>query len=245
VLEREGYQWLVDRLRHTLSRFDAVRLDHFIAFHRYWEIPAGASTARDGRFVEAPGHDFFSTLHSELGSLPFVAEDLGLVTDEVRRLRERFDLPGMSVLQFGFANGAEFYLPHRAEKAMVVYTGTHDNNTIIGWLNEPEQQEDDGARYERQRAREYAGSDGSSFNWDMIRLALMSVVDTAIFPMQDVLGLDASARMNVPGTPSGNWRWRLSEEELSQAEAERLCHLCRLYQRTPDTAPKVDGRTSP
>jgi 4-alpha-glucanotransferase len=236
-LERHGYDWWIRRLRGTLARFDAVRLDHFIAFHRYWEIPAWAKTAREGRFVAVPGQDFFSKLREAVGGLPFIAEDLGLVTEEVHALREQFGLPGMRVLEFGFSGDFRDYQPHRYPRNTVVYTGTHDNDTIAGWLSSHAKAADAGERErllaERQRALSYAGSDGVDAHWDFIRLALSSVANTALFPLQDVLGLGSEARMNVPGTPSGNWTYRFREDQLTPAIAERLRALSEAYERVP------------
>lgn len=236
-LKERGYDWWIQRLQGTLARFDAVRIDHFIAFHRTWEIPAWASTARDGRFVLVPGNDFFETLERAIGGLPFIAEDLGLVTPEVKALRDRFQLPGMRVLEFAFGEAAHDYQPHRFPQRTVVYTGTHDNDTLIGWLGGWERTADPTERrrleQERQRALVYAGSDGREPHWDFIRLALSSVANTAIFPVQDVLGLGSEARMNVPGTALGNWIYRCRAEQLSQSVSDRLALLCSTYERIP------------
>ncbi|MEP7048776.1 MAG: 4-alpha-glucanotransferase [Pseudomonadota bacterium] len=237
VLRETGYAWWVDRFRSTLERFDALRLDHFIGFHRYWEIPAHAQSARDGRFIAVPGEDFFEQVRSTLGRLPFIAEDLGLVTPEVAAMRDRFGMPGMRVLEFGFAGGAHDYQPHRFPTQTVVYTGTHDNDTIVGWLSSHEragaEHEAQALRAERLRALRYSGSNGQEPHWDLIRVALMSVANTAIFPLQDLLGLGAEARMNVPGTASGNWEFRALEGEFSAAIADRMASLCETYERIP------------
>jgi 4-alpha-glucanotransferase len=237
VLRETGYAWWLARFRATLERFDALRLDHFIGFHRYWEIPARAESARDGRFVSAPGDDFFEKVHDALGSLPFIAEDLGLVTPEVSALRERFEMPGMRVLEFAFVDDSREYQPHRFPRQTVVYTGTHDNDTVIGWLTSHQRSraEHDAQRLleERVRALRYAGSDGREANWDMIRTALMSVANTAIFPLQDLLGLGTEARMNVPGTPAGNWTFRALENEFDPKVADRMAGLCETYERIP------------
>ncbi|HEY8945805.1 MAG TPA: 4-alpha-glucanotransferase, partial [Polyangiaceae bacterium] len=212
ALKERGYDWWIQRLQGTLARFDAVRIDHFIAFHRYWEIPAWASTAREGRFVLVPGVDFFEKLREKIGGLPFIAEDLGLVTPEVQALRDRFELPGMRVLEFAFGGDAHDYQPHRYPRRTVVYTGTHDNDTLVGWLGAAERTLDPAERArlegERKRALAYAGSDGREPHWDFIRLALSSVANTALFPLQDVLGQGTESRMNVPGTAFGNWTYR-------------------------------------
>jgi 4-alpha-glucanotransferase len=236
-LRDTGYAWWIERLRASLRRFDAVRLDHFIGFHRYWEIPPRSSSAREGRFVEVPGQDFFEKVQSALGDLPFIAEDLGIVTPEVERLRDAFGMPGMRVLAFAFADGAQAYLPHRFHRRCVVYTGTHDNDTLVGFLSaesraqDPHQREQ--LRKERDRALAYVGSDGREPHWDLIRSALASVADTAIFPIQDVLGQGSEARMNVPGTPNGNWGYRVQAELLSSSVAAKLTRLTETYERVP------------
>lgn len=237
VLREMGYGWWIARFKATLERFDALRLDHFIGFHRYWEIPGHSESARDGRFVGVPGDDFFQKVKDALGNLPFIAEDLGLLTPEVTALRDRFELPGMRVLEFAFVDTSRDYQPHRFPKQTVVYTGTHDNDTVVGWLTSHErsrvEQDTRALREERQRALAYAGSDGREVHWDMIRLALMSVANTAIFPLQDLLGLGAEARMNVPGTPAGNWEFRALDTEISLPVAERMGSLCDSYERIP------------
>ncbi len=236
-LEQRGYDWWISRLASTLSRFDAVRLDHFIAFHRYWEVPSGASSAREGRFVPVPGRDFFRKLRDALGGLPFIAEDLGLVTQEVHALRDEFELPGMRVLEFAFGSDFRDYQPHRFSKRCVVYTGTHDNDTIVGWLGAWTRAGDPAEKAhllaERERALRYAGSTGQEPHWDFIRLALASVANTAIFPLQDVLGEGSAQRMNIPGTASGNWGYRCRAEGWSADVSDRLRELCDSYERIP------------
>jgi 4-alpha-glucanotransferase len=238
-LRETGYDWWLERLRGNLRRFDAIRLDHFIGFHRYWEIPSHSPSAREGRFVEAPGHEFFARARAALGELPFIAEDLGIVTPEVEALRDAFELPGMRVLAFAFAEGAEAYLPHRFNQRCVVYTGTHDNDTALGFLeayeraSQPDERER--LRRERDRALAYAGSDGREPHWDLIRIALASVANTAIFPIQDVLGLGTAARMNIPGTAAGNWGYRLDAGLLSSKVAAKLARLTETYERLPSS----------
>jgi len=238
VLRETGYAWWLERFKSTLERFDALRLDHFIAFHRYWEIPAHSPSAREGRFVGVPGQDFFEKVQSALGRLPFIAEDLGLITPEVAALRDHFELPGMRVLEFAFGDpNSRDYQPHRFPKRTVVYTGTHDNNTMVGWLSAHERSQNEheqrAQRAERERALAYAGSNGKEVHWDMIRVALMSSADTAIFPLQDLLGQGTEARMNVPGTASGNWVYRALPSEFDQAVADRMGSLCETYERIP------------
>jgi 4-alpha-glucanotransferase len=233
-LERTGFEWWIARLGHALRRFDAVRLDHFIGFYRYWEVPAGAKSAKIGRFVLVPGEELFRALRRKLGGLPFIAEDLGLVTPEVLALREKFHLPGMKVLQFGFGPGAQAYQPHRYERETVVYTGTHDNDTLMGWLTGPlprNKQTAQEVQETRAKAFEYLGTRNRSPHWDFLRLCLGSVANTAIFPIQDVLGLGREARFNVPGTPNRNWLWRLAVRQLSGATSDRLRGLTDRYER--------------
>lgn len=239
VMRQDGFAWWIARLKRTLGAFDAVRLDHFIAFTRYWEVQVGATTAQVGRYVPVPGYEFFEVVQRELGSLPFIAEDLGIVTDEVHALRARFDLPGMKILQFAFAPGAEVYLPHRYPQNTVVYTGTHDNDTISGWYRALEQRVRAGgadpttvqARVELDRARTYCGVDDTAPHESFVRTILQSVANTAILPMQDVLGLGTEARMNIPGTASGNWTFRLRSDQLPEDCAERLKKLSELTER--------------
>ncbi len=243
-LERTGYAWWMTRLRTTLSLFDALRIDHFIAFHRYWEISAGATTARHGRFVHVPGQDFFRKLRDALGGLPFIAEDLGLVTPEVHALRSEFSMPGMRVLEFAFGGAAHDYQPHRYPRETVVYTGTHDNDTIVGWLSAFERATVPEERLrlvaERERALQYAGAEHDpALHFAFIRLALASAANTALFPLQDVLGLGTEARMNVPGTAKGNWGWRFQASQLTPAIRDRLHGLCSAFERIPpDVRPR-------
>jgi 4-alpha-glucanotransferase len=223
--QRSGYAWWTARLRAALRQVDRIRLDHFRGFEAYWEVPAGQTTAEKGRWVKGPGADFFRVLRDKLGSLPLIAEDLGVITPEVRQLRMQFDLPGMRILQFAFGGAPERrFLPHRHERNTVVYTGTHDNDTTQGW-------------YQRLNAdelrffRRYAPSTDQEVSWDLIRLAWMSVADYAIAPLQDVLSLGGEARMNHPGRPSGNWRWRFRAEMLTEELLNRLAELTEVYER--------------
>jgi 4-alpha-glucanotransferase len=238
ALKKDGFAWWVERMRVVLSRFDAVRLDHFIGFRHYWEVPAGAKTAERGRYVRVPAEEFFEVLKSTFGKLPFLAEDLGVVTDEIHRLRLACGLPGMKILQFAFddPNGSD-YLPHRFDRDTVVYTGTHDNDTLVGWLR----QRHGGSghlsaehRATRERALRYLGEHAKGLHWSFIRLALQSVANTAIFPIQDILGLGSVARMNTPATVGGNWAWRMAPDALTDVNALRLRQLCECYERVPD-----------
>lgn len=226
-MQRRGFDWWIDRLQVTLTRFDAVRLDHFIAFRRYWEIPAGSTDARVGRFVQVPGEALFERAREVFGGLPFIAEDLGILTPEVHALRDRFQLPGMRVLQFAFGGDEpNDYQPHRYVRNTVVYTGTHDNDTTAGWFAAA-------SDAERVRATSYLGSSGSEISWELIRAAEASVANLAIFPIQDALGLGSEARMNTPGTVEGNWAFRVPTERLTAELAARLRALAGLYERTP------------
>lgn len=242
-LRRHGYDWWRDRLRLTLERFDAARLDHFIGFHRCWAIPATAPDASTGEWTPGPGSDFFSAMRHALGQLPFIAEDLGLTTPEVEVLRNTFDLPGMRVLQFAFGDQDDSgeNAPDRYPQRCVVYTGTHDNNTTIGWFRDPGAaslaQSPAEIQREREKVLRYLGSDGSEIHWDMIRLAMMSPADTAIIPLQDVLGLGSDARMNHPGTSAGNWEWRYQSADLTRETLERLAGLVTASDRAHQTSP--------
>jgi 4-alpha-glucanotransferase len=231
-LAQTGYGFWVDRLRHTLELVDLVRIDHFRGFAAYWEIPGGEATAVRGRWVPGPGIDLFRTLREALGEdLPLIAEDLGVITEDVESLRDGLGLPGMAILQFAFQStaggfGRSPYLPHNHRKRLVVYTGTHDNNTVPGWwaaADEPL----------RDHVRRYLDTDGTEVHWDFIRAALSSVADCALFPLQDALGLGADACMNRPGTADGNWTWRLPEAGLTSDLAARLRELSDLYGRLP------------
>jgi 4-alpha-glucanotransferase len=233
VLEARDFDWWVARARATLGLFDLVRLDHFRGFCACWTVPAGEATARNGRWEEVPGKALLSALRVTLGGLPFVAEDLGVITPDVVELRERFGFPGMKVLLFAFGGdpGTSEYLPHNHGRDFVVYTGTHDNETVQGWFRDgiftsvvrPREE----AEAERRRVLDYAGGDEASIHEAFVRLAMTSVADTAIIPVQDLLGLGNEARMNVPGRPAGNWTWRLAEGQWSEEASERLARISR------------------
>jgi 4-alpha-glucanotransferase len=236
-MQRDGYAWWVARLRYALAEFDLIRLDHFRGFEAYWEIPAGAATAAPGRWVAGPGARFIQTVCDALGELPLVAEDLGVITPAVEALRDQFGLPGMRILQFAFGDDpkASDYQPHNYPRHCVVYTGTHDNDTTVGWFQsragKGTTRTAEQIAAERRFALAYLGTDGSQVHWDLIRLALASVADTAIVPLQDVLGLGTAARMNLPGTLEGNWRWRFREEMLTPDGTSRLRELTETYDR--------------
>ncbi len=243
VHEAEDYAWWASRLSSLLSRVDVVRIDHFRGFEAYWEIPAGSRTAAPGRWVPGPGNHFFEALRRKLGSLPLVAEDLGVITPAVEALRDDFGLPGMRVLQFGFGpdQGADKALPHRHVPHCVVYPGTHDNDTARGWFTSTDvltTQSHEEITTERAFALRYLGTSGDEIHWDMIRLAFLSVADTAIVPLQDVLGLDSQARMNVPGKAEGNWTWRFLQGQIDARTRDRLGLLTAVYSRWNGAIPQ-------
>ncbi len=260
AMRAEGFAWWVARMQATLSLCDAVRLDHFIGFHRNWAVPAHAKTAREGRWISAPGRELLETLRRSLGGLPIIAEDLGFLIDEVRALRDDFGLPGMKVLQFAFSGGPGVendHLPHTFPPRCIVYTGTHDNDTTVGWWRRkpksraatgaatgaatpaPAPADSARAKESREIAREHAfakaylgfSGTGRKIHWDLIRCAYASVADTAIVPLQDVLGLGSKARMNKPGVEKGNWQWRYDPSSLSDPLRERLRTLAATYGR--------------
>lgn len=245
-MKRTGYRWWADRLRATLDRFDAVRIDHFIGFHRYWRIPADEPTAVRGRWTKGPGADFFRTMEAELGHLPLIAEDLGAVTPAVFALRDRFRFPGIKILQFAFGRDpyAYTFLPYNYPRRAVVYTGTHDNDTTIGWFHDQgggwSTRTTHETQAERETALRYLGTTGEEVHWDMIRAALSSVARIAIFPLQDILGLGSEARMNRPGVPTGNWLWRFEAGALTSKHAGRLGAMTRTYGRAGGS-PKQKG----
>jgi 4-alpha-glucanotransferase len=224
-LKQTDYAWWVARLRATLNQVDLVRLDHFRGFEAYWEVPAGKPTAEIGRWVQAPGAELITTLGKELGGLPLIAEDLGIITPAVDALRERFGLPGMRVLQFAFGGAPEDrFLPHNYVHNTVVYTGTHDNDTTHGWY---------AGLTDKERAflHRYLFEGDRDIAWDLMRLAWSSVADYALAPLQDVLSLGTQARMNFPGKAAGNWCWRYTPEMLTGGILDRLGDLTTIYSR--------------
>jgi 4-alpha-glucanotransferase len=228
-LAATDYRWWVRRVRRCLDQVDLIRLDHFRGFAAYWEVPAGAATAEDGRWVEGPGAAFFAALRRELGEdLPLVAEDLGVITPDVEALRDQVGLPGMKVLQFAWSEPDNVYLPHDHVRHSVVYTGTHDNDTARGWW------ERGATAAERHFLRDYLDRDDVEPHWVLIRAGMTSPAHTFIVPLQDVLGLGGAARMNTPGAEEGNWTWRLPANALTGPEGERLAHLTWLTRRRPD-----------
>jgi len=229
VLKNSGYRWWVERIKHNLKLFDALRIDHFRGLVAYWEIPAGEKTAVKGKWVKVPVDDFLNTLKKKFPHLPIFAEDLGFITPDVREVMDRFKLPGMKILLFAFGEDTPMhpYLPHAHEKNFLVYTGTHDNNTVRGWFEAEASPED------RRRLFRYLGRKVSvkEIHWALIRLGMMSVARLAIFPMQDVLGLGREARMNRPSTARGNWKWRLRPRQNTTLVSKRLLQITETFGR--------------
>jgi len=231
VMKAQGYEWWIQRLRWATRNCDYIRLDHFRGFDQFWEIPAADPTAINGRWVDGPRDDLFHKLREALGGLPFFAEDLGYITPEVHALRERLQIPGMAVLQFGFGDeGAHMYLPHRAG-GKVIYTGTHDNDTTVGWFRAG------AADHERRNAEAYLGCSEDGIHWGFIRAAQSSVADLCLIPLQDVLGLGSEARMNTPSLHGGNWKWRLAPGQLTAELTAKLAHLAEVTDRLPQPFP--------
>jgi 4-alpha-glucanotransferase len=227
VMKAQGYEWWVQRLRWATRNCDYIRLDHFRGFDQFWEIPAHDPTAINGRWVDGPRDDLFHKLREALGGLPFFAEDLGYITPEVHALRARLQMPGMAVLQFGFGDeGAHMYLPHRAA-GKVIYTGTHDNDTTVGWFHSG------AADHERRNAEAYLGRCDDGIHWAFIRAALSSPADLALVPLQDVLGLGSEARMNTPSLHGGNWKWRFAQGRFTEELTAKLAHLVEVTDRLP------------
>jgi len=228
-LKQSGYSWWMSRIGHNLSMFDKLRLDHFRAFVSYWEVNAGEETALNGKWVSLDSEDFLDALFAQFDKSKFIAEDLGLITDDVKRIIERYDLPGMKILLFAFGDDYPYgdYLPSNIGNNCIIYTGTHDNNTIKGWWQE------EASDIEKKRVREYLGReiDEDKINWEFIELAFDSRADTAIIPMQDILDLGASSRMNTPSTIKGNWEWRLKPREFEMKLVEKLRLLCKYSNR--------------
>ncbi len=232
VMRKERFAWWTRRMKSVLGLVDIVRVDHFRGFEAYWEVPAANKTAEKGRWVKAPGMELFTVLERELGELRVMAEDLGVITPEVVALRDHFGFPGMKVLQFAFEpagsglNATNPFLPHNYTSSSVVYTGTHDNDTTLGWYRSR-------SDLERDLVRRYLARDDGDIVWDLIRLASASVACYAITPMQDLLALESTARMNRPSTLGGNWAWRYSVEDVGSWTAGRLREMTELYGRAP------------
>jgi 4-alpha-glucanotransferase len=239
-MREDDFAWWVERTRATLRTVDLLRLDHFRGFAAYWEVPAGEPTAVNGRWVEAPGLELFAALRAALGTLPIIAEDLGVITPDVEALRDHFEFPGMRVLQFAFVDkpwSKSVHIPHNYVPNSVVYTGTHDNETTVGWFESLASAEPGEAAEEAEQTREYCLSyldaDAKEIHWSCIRAVLASVSRMAVIPMQDLLGLGSEARMNRPSSASGNWDWRCPAGALTEELATRLRDMTELYGRLP------------
>ncbi len=234
-MQEDGYAWWIARMRASLQQFDLVRLDHFRGFEAYWEIAGEAPTAVHGRWVKGPGASFFEALTNALGPMPIVAENLGLITPDVEALREQFHYPGMAILQFAFDGQDSNFIPHRYERDLVVYTGTHDNDTTMGWWQSTGEGDStraaDAVAREKEFARRYLNTDGTEMHWVLIRATLASVANTVLIPLQDVLGVGSDARMNLPGRQAGNWGFRFTWAQLAPQLTERLHALTTTYER--------------
>jgi len=240
ALRARGYDWWIGRMRWAIDTYDIVRIDHFRGFEAYWEIPADEPTAVNGRWVAGPSVSLFQALQRDLGKLPFIAEDLGYITPAVHDLRITLAIPGMKVLQFGFGNkGAHVYLPHSYEPDCVVYTGTHDNDTTVGWWNSGATKE------EKKLVKTYMGIGKDGVHWAFVRAALTSVANSCVIPVQDVLGLDSGARMNVPSETHGSWTWRLRAGALTPELASKMAALVEITDRDVCVKrPSIDAEPS-
>lgn len=225
--EATGYDWWIRRVRASKVVADLIRLDHFRGFGGYWEIPAGNPTAQFGRWVEGPGADLLLAIKNALGELPIIAEDLGEISQDVIELRDAFNLPGMKILQFAFSGDArDLFLPHNYVDNCIAYTGTHDNDTAVGWYATANE-------HEKDFCRRYLNSNGNDVAWKMVRSVWGSVAVYAIAPLQDILGLDGSARMNFPGRASGNWTYRFRPSDITPALSARIAEINTMYNRIP------------
>lgn len=224
--KKQGYKWWIARIKTQFTQVDYLRIDHFRGFESYWAVPAGEETAINGEWKKGPGIDLFNAIKKALGELPIFAEDLGVITPEVEELRDACGFPGMKVLQFGFeAWPHDPFYPHNFKTTnCICYTGTHDNNTTFGWYNDVKEEA-------RDRVRRYLNCDGANVSWDFIRLAMSSIAQYAIYPMQDVLRLGAEARMNVPGVLGANWAWRFEEKDIQEWHAVELKKMTQLFNR--------------
>ena len=225
VMQAQGYQWWISRFAKTLEIVDIIRVDHFRGFAKYWRVPANETTAINGSWEPGPGVELFRTIEGALGELPIIAEDLGVITEDVVELRQACNFPGMKILQFAFDSGeANDYLPHTYDKNCVVYTGTHDNDTTRGWYEKASAQD-------QEAVNSYLQSDGQDICWDFIHAAWASVADIAVIPLQDLLGLDSTARMNTPSTLGVNWKWRFTWDMIPAAALTRLKSFTQMYGR--------------
>lgn len=228
IHEKTGYGWWIKRLRHALQLADLVRIDHFRGFVAYWEVPADAPNAIQGKWVPGPGDKLFEVFQKTFPHLPIIAEDLGLITPDVLELRDKFNLPGMRILQFAFGEGeGNLFLPHHYVPNTIAYTGTHDNDTTLGWWNNVSDRE-------KAFAKQYLHSDGQNIQWDMMRAISDSVANIVIFPMQDVLGLSTNSRMNCPGQSTASWEWRFFWEQLKPWHTQALAKISLENDRFPN-----------
>lgn len=237
ALKADGYTWWIDRLKASFEMHDVVRIDHFLGFVSYWKIPYGSKTARAGEWINGPGIDFFKAVKKKIKNCKLIAEDLGELTDSVRKLRRDTGLPGMSILQFAFGGeGDNYYLPHNLNSNTVLYPGTHDNDTSLGWYNTVDEKTQD-------HVRRYFEVSGDNIGWDLIRASYKSVANLAIIPMQDLMSLGSEARFNTPGEAQGNWQWRYQAEQLKSLKggtSDYLRTLAQLYYREGDPAMNAD-----
>ncbi len=235
-MRRDGFKWWIDRVKATLKTVDIVRVDHFRGFAAAWEVPGGDKTAVNGQWVNVPGKELFETLRNAIGDLPFWAEDLGVITPDVEELRDSFGFPGMRILQFAFGGDPHNHdLPHNYIKNCVAYTGTHDNDTTVGWFNSGvgagSTRDVSQIKKEHDFCLKYLNSDSAEIHWDFIRAVWSSVANSAIVPMQDLLGSGNEARINLPGSTDGNWYWQCKDGDFSDEIAERLRGLTEIYGR--------------
>jgi 4-alpha-glucanotransferase len=248
-MRADGFRWWIDRVKATLELFDVVRIDHFRGFAASWEVPGGDKTAEHGQWVNVPGRQLFEAIKGALGTLPIIAEDLGVITPDVEVLRDQFGFPGMRIMQFAFGGDPKNHdLPHNYVRNCVAYTGTHDNDTVVGWFTSkagPGSTRDD-AQVERERrfCLEYLNSDGHEINWDFTRALMASVADIVVVPAQDLLGLGNESRMNLPATTSNNWDWRLKGGALTEEIGLRLRRMTEVYGRVVEQTDKVSTQLS-
>ena len=232
AMREDGFKWWIDRVKATLKTVDIVRVDHFRGFAGAWEVPGGDATAVNGTWVNVPGKELFTALKNAIGELPFWAEDLGVITPDVENLRDSFGFPGMKILQYAFGGDAKNHdLPHNYINNCVAYTGTHDNETTVGWFNSGAGRDKAQLKPEHEHCLKYLNSNGAEIHWDFTRAVWSSVADTAIVPMQDLLGLDNKARLNLPGSSDGNWNWQSREIDFTDELADRLKILTEIYGR--------------
>ena len=225
-MQKNDFAWWISRIKHTLKTVDVARIDHFRGFAGAWEVPAGDETAENGKWVDVPGRELFKAVKTAIGELPFWAEDLGMITGDVRELRDLFGFPGMKILQYAFGGDPKNeFLPHNYVRNSVAYTGTHDNETSAGWFNAQH-------GYERFYCLKYLDSNAQAIHWDFIRAIWSSVADTAVAPMQDIFGLGNEARMNLPASSSGNWNWRFRAEAVTLEIIEKLREMTEIYGRS-------------